>query len=90
MLGLLMMLSGLLTVACGVSYWISWDMQHKECRTSFGRKVSNDLLDLLRKYSVPVRNVESQSASISPDRVGPVARRHAPRAPARERSLTMN
>ena len=45
MLGLCGMLVAYLALVRLVSYWISWDMQPKEARTSFAAKSWNDFMD---------------------------------------------
>jgi len=50
MFGFLVMMSGMMALAAAVSYWISWDMQSRDQRSSFARTVYSDLLDLIAKW----------------------------------------
>ena len=66
MFGLLTMMSGLLGIAAVVSYWISWDMQPKDGRSSFRAKASNDLRNLLRRRRIHVPGDRHQPKLTSP------------------------
>jgi hypothetical protein len=50
MLGLCGMIVVQLTLISLMSYWISWDMQHKDERPVFTKQVGNDFTGLFRKF----------------------------------------
>jgi len=48
------------------SYWMSWDMQHKDRRPTFTAQLRNDLVDFMRKNSGAGRNRASRSVAAEP------------------------
>lgn len=60
MLGFFGMMAVLLGSISVCSYWISWDLQHKDYRPSFARKTRDDLAHLLGKRRGLVGNDESR------------------------------
>jgi hypothetical protein len=63
MLGLCGMIGVQLTLIGLMSYWISWDMQHKETRPVFMKQVGNDFARLFRKFRRSVPNLGARVAS---------------------------
>ena len=64
MLGLFGLMAVLLASISLASYWISWDLQHKEDRSSFATKVRHDFADLVGKCRPLVRNGEWWRAAL--------------------------
>jgi hypothetical protein len=56
MFGLLGLMAVLLALISLASYWISWDLQHKEHRTSFAAKTWDDVVDVVERFRGVVRN----------------------------------
>jgi hypothetical protein len=56
MLGFLAMMSCFAGLVAFLSYWVSWEMQHKDTRPSFQTKIWTDLMDLIGKRRDSVRN----------------------------------
>ncbi len=54
-IGLMAVLMALISVC---SYWISWDLQHKDYRPSFATRAWDDIAHLVRKCRGMVRNGE--------------------------------
>ena len=73
MLGFFGLMSVLLGLTFMASYWISWDLQHKDYRPSFVRKTCDDFADLLRKFPGAVRNGQKRRrAALDACGAGPV------------------
>ena len=68
MLGFLGLMSGMLVLTAGVSYWISWDIQPQNERLSFAKTVYGDLADLIAKWQSRAANDGSRSPTATPDR----------------------
>jgi hypothetical protein len=60
MLGFFGLMAVLMALILLASYWISWDLQHKEYRPSFATKALDDLADLLGKCRRVLQNGESR------------------------------
>ena len=75
MLGLFGMIVVQLTLIGFMSYWISWDMQHKDERPVFMKQVGNDFLGLVRKLRGSVPN---PGARVAPPGVTAKLRRRVP------------
>jgi hypothetical protein len=60
MLGFFGLMAILLALISLGSYWISWDLQHKEHRPSFATKTWDDFVDLVRKCRGVFRDGESR------------------------------
>jgi hypothetical protein len=69
MLGLLAIIAVQFAVLGVCSYWISWDMQHKDRRPAFIRQVCNDLLDFMSKRTGSDRIRVSRSVAAKRGRV---------------------
>jgi hypothetical protein len=63
MLGLCGMIVVQLTLIGVMSYWISWDMQHKDERPVFMKQLGDDFLGLFRKLRGSVPNPGARVAS---------------------------
>jgi hypothetical protein len=55
MLGFFGMIVVFLGVNCLLSYWVSWDMQHKETRPGFGTQIRNDIAVSLQSLTAKGR-----------------------------------
>jgi hypothetical protein len=71
MLGLCGIIVLQLVLICLVSYWISWEMQHKEKRAAFGAQVWNDIVDSFGKRHGAIRNRGLRSLAAKHVRVTP-------------------
>jgi hypothetical protein len=69
MLGLCGMIVVQLTLIGLMSYWISWDMQHKGVRPVFMKQVGNDLMGLFGKLRGTVEKPGSRPVARSSARV---------------------
>jgi hypothetical protein len=58
MLGFFGLMAVLLALISLCSYWISWDLQHKDYRPSFATRALGDIVDLVRKCRGVLRNRE--------------------------------
>jgi hypothetical protein len=83
MLGLCAMLIVFLALTCLFSYWIAWEMQHKEKRPAFTTQVGNGLVGLFAKDRGLVRNSGSRSVAAKPVRFEPANCRQSLEAPIR-------
>lgn len=63
MLGLFGMIAVLLALICLNSYWIFWEMQHKEHRSSFLTTVATDFFDLFGRCCMAVQNARLRSVA---------------------------
>ena len=55
MLGFFGMMVVFLAVICLLSYWVSWDLQHKAARPGFGTQIRNDIAVSLRSLTAKYR-----------------------------------
>jgi hypothetical protein len=77
MLGLIGIIGVQVALICICSYWISWDMQHKDHRPVFIRQVYNDLVNLLAKYRGSIREPGTRSIAVNPVSVESANRRQS-------------
>jgi hypothetical protein len=63
MLGICAMLLVLGAMSSACSYWISWDLEHKDTRPAFTTKIWNDLTGLLRRNARTVGKTTLPSRS---------------------------
>jgi hypothetical protein len=55
MIGFFGMIVVFLGLNCVLSYWVSWDMQHKETRPGFGTQIRNDIAVSLQSITAKPR-----------------------------------
>jgi len=55
MLGFFGMIVVFLGANCFLSYWVAWDMQHKETRPGFGTHLRNDIAVSLQSFTATAR-----------------------------------
>jgi hypothetical protein len=60
MLGLFGLMVAFLALISLASYWISWDLQHKELRSRFATMAWDDFMDLVGKFRSVDRNGDGQ------------------------------
>ncbi len=90
MLGLFGIIVVQLTLICLSSYWISWDMQAKDERPWFTRKVWTDLVALFGKCRDSVQNAGSRAVAASPGRLATAGRRQSVEVAARPATSVAN
>jgi hypothetical protein len=85
MLGLMGMIVVQFALVCLLSYWIAWEMQHKETRSAFRTQAWNDLVNLLRKYRASIQIPGLKLPAGTAVRVAPEERRRSLEAPVLSR-----
>jgi len=62
MLGFFGMIVAFVGVNCLLSYWVSWDMQHRETRPGFGTQIGNDVAELLQSLTAKRRRATEKKS----------------------------
>jgi len=63
MLGFFGMMIIFVGVNCLLSYWVSWDLQHKETRPGFGTQIRNDIAVSLRSLMAKCRRAVMKNSA---------------------------
>lgn len=58
----------LVALICSVSYWFSWEIQHKERRLAFTTRLRNDITQLLGRESSGIPASDAQSIAAQSER----------------------